>query len=374
MNTNLSMKNIDELINEHYINYDYELETFIESFYENKEDVERLKATLLKQINEDNRSVNNTPTTRVVLLGDMRYKSLRKAAGKLDYADPEKLWYEIKEDKIKVDDGEYRFTLNESDKKNTIIIVRSGYKNPHIAFLLSEMIRMGFLVINDPTYVNISNNKYLLGMLLKKYDISQPKFILVSGSDINKGDDKPLQEKLKKLYRNIEDDTKFVCKILSGHGGKGVFICTHSNITSVLQAFFAIDEECQILVQEFCEIDGGDIRVNVITLNGKQEIFSVAMRNKSSDDFRTNLCLGNKITEDYKITPEQKKLALDVAKASGLIWCGVDLMPLKNGKTIVVEYNGAPGPMTDYSADPETLCKMNEEFYAKFLETINKMF
>ena len=39
---------------------------------------------------------------------------------------------------------------------------------------------MGFLVINDPTYVNISNNKYLLGMLLKKYDIPQPKFILVS--------------------------------------------------------------------------------------------------------------------------------------------------------------------------------------------------
>jgi glutathione synthase/RimK-type ligase-like ATP-grasp enzyme len=97
------------------------------------------------------------------------------------------------------------------------------------------------------------------------------------------------------------------------------------------------------------------------------------MRNKSSDDFRTNLCLGNKITEDYEITSEQKKLALDVAKASGLVWCGVDLMPLKNGKTLVVEYNGAPGPMTDYSADPETLCKMNEEFYAKFLETINKM-
>ena len=44
------------------------------------------------------------------------------------------------------------------------------------------------------------------------------------------------------------------------------------------------------------------------------------------------------------------------------------------GKTIVVEYNGAPGPMTDYSADAETLCKMNEEFYANFLETINKMF
>ena len=49
------------------------------------------------------------------------------------------------------------------------------------------------------------------------------------------------------------------------------------------------------------------------------------------------------------------------------------IVKLKDGRILVVEYNGAPGPMTDYSADPETLCKMNEEFYAKFLETINKM-
>ena len=365
------MEKIDELIQEHYIHDNYELENFIEDFYENKEDVERLKhAYKTYMINE---SKLNSKINRVVLIGEMRYKSLRKAAGKLDYADPEKLWYEIKEDKIKVDDGEYQFTLDIKDKEGTIIIVRSGYKNPNIHFLLSEMIRMGFLVINDPTYVNISNNKYLLGMLLKKYDIPQPKFILVSHRDINKGDDKLLQEKLKKLYRNIDDDTKFVCKILGGHGGKGVFICKYSNITSVLQAFFAIDEECQILVQEFCEIDGGDIRVNVITLNGKQEIFSVAMRNKSSDDFRTNLSLGNTLNEDIKLTPEQKKIALDTAKASGLVWCGVDLMPLKNGKTYVVEYNGSPGPMSDLNMNKEDVEKSNEVFYGKFLETINKM-
>lgn len=365
------MEKIDELIQEHYIHDNYELENFIEDFYENKEDVERLKhAYKTYMINE---SKLNSKINRVVLIGEMRYKSLRKAAGKLDYADPEKLWYEIKEDKIKVDDGEYQFTLDIKDKEGTIIIVRSGYKNPNIHFLLSEMIRMGFLVINDPTYVNISNNKYLLGMLLKKYDIPQPKFILISHRDINKGDDKILQEKLKKLYRNIDDDTKFVCKILGGHGGKGVFICKYSNITSVLQAFFAIDEECQILVQEFCEIDGGDIRVNVITLNGKQEIFSVAMRNKSSDDFRTNLSLGNTLNEDIKLTPEQKKIALDTAKASGLVWCGVDLMPLKNGKTYVVEYNGSPGPMSDLNMNKEDVEKSNEVFYGKFLETINKM-
>lgn len=366
------MKNIDELINEHYINYDYELETFIESFYENKEDVERLKSTLLKRIDEDARNINNDIVTRVVLLGEMRFESLRKVSKKFDYADSSKLWYEIKEDKIKVDDGEYHFTLTEADKKNTLIIVRSGYTKPHIQFLLNEMIDMGFTVMNDPAFVNVSNNKYLLASLLSKYNIPQPKYVLTSGRDIIKGDDKALQDKLKRLYSKLTDDTKFVCKILNGHGGKGVFTCTHSNITSVLQAFFAIDEECQILVQEFCEIDEGDIRVNVLTINGKQEIFNIGKRNKSNEDFRTNLSLGNSLSTDVKLTPEQAKLAKDVAKASGLMWCGVDLMPLKNGKTIVVEYNGSPGPMTE-NTSPEELEKSNEVFYASLLETINKM-
>ena len=232
---------------------------------------------------------------------------------------------------------------------------------------------MGFIVINDQMFVNISNNKYLLAMLLKKNDIPQPKFVLVSHRDINKEDDKPLQEKLKKLYNKIDDDTKFVCKLLNGHGGKGVFICKKSNINGILQCLFAIDDECQILVQEFCDIDGGDIRVNVITLNGKQEIFNVGMRTKGDKDFRTNLSLGNTLKEDIKLTPEQKKIALDTAKVSGLIWCGVDLMPLKNGKTYVVEYNGSPGPMSDLNMSQEDLEKSNEEFYGKFLETINKM-
>ena len=366
------MKKIDDIIQEHYIHEDYELEKFIESFYENKEDAEKLKAVYKNQrINEDQKIAKKID--RVVLIGEMRFKSLRKVCNKLDYADPTKLTYEIKDGQINVDDGEYKFTLKESDKKGTIIFVRSGYKNPIIQFLLSQMMNMGFLVINDPTFVNISNNKYLLAMLLKKNDIPQPKFVLVSHADINKEDDKPLQEKLKKLYNKIDDDTKFVCKLLRGNGGKGVFVCKKSNINGILQCLFAIDDECQILIQEFCDIDDGDIRVNVITLNGKQEIFNVGMRTKGDNDFRTNLSLGNTLKEDIKLTPEQKKIALDTAKASGLIWCGVDLMPLKNGKTYVVEYNGSPGPMTDLNMSQEDVEKANEVFYGKFLETINKM-
>ena len=103
------MKKIDEIIQEHYIHEDYELEKFIESFYENKEDVAKLKSIYKNQrINEDAKIVKKID--RVVLIGEMRFKSLRKVCNKLDYADPTKLTYEIKDGQIKVDDGEYKFT------------------------------------------------------------------------------------------------------------------------------------------------------------------------------------------------------------------------------------------------------------------------
>jgi hypothetical protein len=47
-------------------------------------------------------------------------------------------------------------------------------------------------------------------------------------------------------------------------------------------------------------------------------------------------------------------------------------MPLKNGKTYVVEYNGAPGTMSE-NLSQEELEKANEMFYTTLLETINKL-
>lgn len=365
------MKKIDEFIENHYAYSDYKLESFIENFYGNEDDNQRLKDAYKKIL--INESVTPNKINRVVLIGEMRFASLRKSVKKLDYADPTKLAYEIKDDKIKVDDGEYKFSLSPKDIDNTIVIVRSGYKNPTVRFLIDEMIAMGFLVFNDPSAVNISNNKYLLAMLLKKHGLPQPKFVLVTKADIHKEDDDLLQDKLSKIYKDIDDDTKFVCKILGGHGGKGVFVCRKSNITSILQALFAISEDCEILIQEFCDIKDGDIRAHVLTIGNKQEILSVTMRNKGDKDFRTNLSLGNTQTDGIELTDEQKEIVLNTAKASGLAWCGVDLLPLTNGKNVVIEYNGSPGPPSELTTDQETLEKSNIEFYSSLLETINKM-
>ena len=111
--------------------------------------------------------------------------------------------------------------------------------------------------------------------------------------------------------------------------------------------------------------------MNVVTLNGKQEIFNVCMRQKKSKDFRTNLSLGNTIKEDIKLSKEQERIAKDAAKASGLIWAGVDLMPTISGENFVIEINGAAGPMS--SIDDEEAIKTNYNFYKELIDCINSI-
>lgn len=362
-------KSLEQFLQESYISEGVTLEQFVNGFYSDEADNNKLKDILSTSIKESAKP-SLSYIKRVILIGEMRFKSLRAVAPKLDYADPTKLHYSITEDKISVDDGEYKFSVTKENAKGSIVICKCGYKDNQIAFLLRELSKFGCILVNDPTEVNVSNDKYLLANRLDSFNIPQPKYVLASSHDIHKGDDSKLEKKLKTLYKKVDDDAKFVCKILNGHGGKGVFKCTKSNIMSVLQCIFAIDKDCKVLIQEFMEIDGGDIRCHVVSYNGKQEIISSTMRKKGDEDFRTNLSLGNQQI-DYKLSPEQKKIALDTAKASNLVWCGVDIMPLKNGKNVVVEYNGAPGPPSEIIGDKKQLEKINEEFYKKFIETLD---
>ena len=355
------------------IKNDVNIRKFIDSIYDNKEQSNKLKLILESKI--DN-SFNNIK--QVLLIGEMKFKSISSIVDKLLYADPTKLSYKVsykdgKIDKINIFDDENNFYIKSEDAKNTVALIRSGYKNQLISYLCKQLKEIGVLVINDPECVSISNDKYLTALNLEKYSISQPKFVLVESDDIHKGDSKKLDEKLKKIYKESDDDTKYVCKLLGGHGGKGVFLCRKSNITSVLQCIFAIDKECKILVQEKLDIKDGDIRAHVITIKGKQKIIDVTLREKGSNDFRTNLSLGNHQKENYKLTPEQETIVKETAKASGLIWCGVDLLQTDSNKNYVIEYNGAPGPPSDMTTDQEELLKNNEEFYLKLLNTIDDL-
>lgn len=313
---------------------------------------------------------------RIVLIGELylnSVKMLKRDSIKVEYADPTKLSFTSDSSKITIYTGEKdksTVVLTPSDAKDTVILMRSGYTKEVVAALLKDIASFDILILNSPSSVALSSDKYATACLLQKNDLPQPKFVLATSSDIDKEDHKKLDEKLKTLYGKLDDDFKYVCKILNGHGGKGVFCCRGKNIVSILQCLFKLKENCPILIQDFQEIKDGDIRAHVLTLNGKQVILNSIMRKKGKD-FRTNLSLGCDMEDDYKLTPEQEKLVKDAAMVSGLEWCGVDLLPLQSGKDIIIELNGAPGPSSPIN-DPdieETNCK----FFEKLINAIDDL-
>lgn len=128
-----------------------------------------------------------------------------------------------------------------------------------------------------------------------------------------------------------------VVKLLEGTQGKGVVLAeTNKAAESVINAFKSL--KANILVQEFIkEAQGKDIRCFVI--DGKVE--GSIQREAAEGEFRANLHLGGKASS-VKITTEERKIAINAAKAMGLHVAGVDLIRSKTGPK-VLEINSSPG-------------------------------
>lgn len=334
------------------------------------------ESVALNAINENEQvSKKFSKLKRFILIAEKYYESVKALSDNgidVNYSDPQKLEYTIKEDTITVNDGEHKFELSKKDAENTVVFIKSGYSKPELAYLYEEFVRLGALVMNNPSAVDDTSNKWITYLMLNKNDIPQPASVLVTSNDVSKKDHDAMLKKLKNIYRNPKDDDRYVCKLLSGHGGHGVFICRHKNILSILQCIFAIDSDEHILVQKFVNIKDGDIRVNVLTIGNKQNILNAVRRTKGSDkDFRTNLSLGGH-SEKIELTSVQKQLALKAAKISGLLWAGVDIIEDVNGNEYVVEINGAPGTPYDVE-DQEELLKKNTDFYNSLVNMLDGM-
>ena len=126
-------------------------------------------------------------------------------------------------------------------------------------------------------------------------------------------------------------------KLLEGIQGKGVVLAeTRKAAQSVIEAFRGL--EAHFIVQSFVkESAGEDIRCFVI--NGK---VVAAMRRKATDgDFRSNLHQGGE-AEPIRITPAERRTAVQAARAMGLNVAGVDMLRAHGGPK-VMEVNSSPG-------------------------------
>src|SRR5690606_36605162 len=111
-----------------------------------------------------------------------------------------------------------------------------------------------------------------------------------------------------------------IVELLEWTQGKGVVLAeTKKAAESVINAFKSLN--ANILVQEFIkEANGKDLRCFVI--DGK--VVAAMQREAPPGEFRANIHLGG-TGSIVKITKEERKLAIQAAKAMGLDVAGVDI-------------------------------------------------
>lgn len=128
-----------------------------------------------------------------------------------------------------------------------------------------------------------------------------------------------------------------IVKLLEGTQGKGVVLAeTKKAAESVINAFKSLN--ANILVQEFIkEANGKDLRCFVI--DGK--VVAAMQREAPPGEFRANIHLGG-TGSIVKITREEKRLAVQAAKAMGLDVAGVDMIRSSKGP-LLLEVNSSPG-------------------------------
>lgn len=298
------------------------------------------------------------------------------------------------ESEIRITDGDETFVINDESNVDTLIFSRLGVQGEdqceHIVQVLQDR---GFLVLNPVKFSALASDKYDTAVLLRKGDIPQPNFALMTKDILC--DEKLYNKAMKDVYPEWDKDNAdnnkdldFVVKILDGHGGTGVALIDGKRILAWFQLVFAIDPGRRLILQKKEEADGGDIRVHVLTLRDKQIILAAMKRVKINNDFRSNVSLGA-TAERVKLTPDQEQIALRAAQLSRLPWCAVDIMPLvkgsnpKLGDNAVLELNASPGTdgISDVMEENFINILLNElddpnKFYlqekiAGFIEAIN---
>jgi len=153
-----------------------------------------------------------------------------------------------------------------------------------------------------------------------------------------------------------------VIKLLEGTQGIGVVLAdTQKAAESIIEAFMGLN--ASILVQEFIkEAGGADIRCFVV--GGK--VVAAMKRQAAPGEFRSNLHRGGHASL-VRLSPAERKTAVDAAKTMGLNCCGVDILRSNNGP-VVMEVNSSPGLEGIEKATNKDVASMIIEFIEKSAE------
>lgn len=184
---------------------------------------------------------------------------------------------------------------------------------------------MGTFSINESVAISRSRDKLRSLQLLSRKGIGMPRTGFANHPD-----------RIDDLIKNV-GGAPVVIKLLEGTQGIGVVLAdTAKTAEAIIEAFMGLN--ASILVQEYIEEAGGaDIRCLVV--GGK--VIAAMKRQGAPGEFRSNLHRGGSASL-VRLSPAERKTAVDAAKTMGLNMCGVDILRSKNGP-MVMEVNSSPG-------------------------------
>lgn len=169
----------------------------------------------------------------------------------------------------------------------------------------------------------VAHDKFLTSIVLAHSNIPVPKTYIV---------------KTKKAFESIRSNIKYplMAKLKGGSGGQGImYVENKESMESIISSMEVLKEE--ILIQEFIENPGEDIRVLVA---GDTVIGSMKRIAKEGEK-RANVKAGGTPAK-YTATEEIKDISIRAAKAVGANICAVDLIESSKGP-VVIEVNINPG-------------------------------
>lgn len=232
--------------------------------------------------------------------------------------------------------------------KYDAIIPRIGAS---ITFYGTSVVRqfemMGTYSINESVAISRSRDKLRSLQLLSRKGIGLPRTGFARHPD-----------KIDDLIKNV-GGAPVVIKLLEGTQGLGVVLAeTAKTAEAIIEAFMSLDSN--ILVQEYVkEAGGADIRCFVV--GGK--VVAAMKRQGAPGEFRSNLHRGGSATL-VRLSPAERKTAVDAAKTMGLNMCGVDLLRSSEGPK-VMEVNSSPGLEGIENATGKDVASMIVEFIEK---------
>jgi ribosomal protein S6--L-glutamate ligase len=206
---------------------------------------------------------------------------------------------------------------------------------------------MGTFSVNELVAISRSRDKLRSLKLLSRKGIGMPRTGFAHHPD-----------KIDDLIKNV-GGAPVVIKLLEGTQGIGVVIAhTQETTETIIEACMRLNADT--LVQEYIkEAGGADVRCLVVS--GK--FIATMKRQAAKGEFRSNLNRGGSASI-VKLSPAERKAAINAAKTMELNMGGVDILRSNSGP-VVIEVNSSPVLVGIETATGKDVARMIIQFLEK---------